>query len=248
MTTHAWLMNEDYLKLTQSLIDNKVRVDLIVTDPPYDIPTLNKSKMYKDKGLDESLEDLNQSNLRSSYKIEQFANLVNELQKGKINAYFWCNKKQIPEYLTVYVDFLECHFDILTWHKSNALPNFHNKYLTDTEYCLYFRKGKPGRCWPQTYEDAKTFWFEPINQKDKKLWKHPTIKPVEMIEKMVRNSSKVGDTVYDPFMGSGTTGVACRKLNRPFIGGDLDKQWFEIAKKRIKNGNNERTGLRPTEG
>lgn len=224
----------DYQELTESLIKNKVTVDLIVTDPPYDIPTLNKSKMYNNKGI--NLQNLNQSNLTGSYAIEKFANQVNELQRGNINAYFWCNKKQIPEYLTVYVDFLNCYFDILSWHKTNALPNFHNKYLSDTEYCLYFRKGRPGRCWPQSYEDAKTYWLESINATDKKLWGHPTIKPINIIEKLIRNSSKEKQMVFDPFMGSGTTGVACKRLNRNFIGGDLDEHWVTIAKERIRNG------------
>lgn len=224
----------DYQELTESLIKNKVTVDLIVTDPPYDIPTLNKSKMYNNKGI--NLQNLNQSNLTGSYAIEKFANQVNELQRGNINAYFWCNKKQIPEYLTVYVDFLNCYFDILSWHKTNALPNFHNKYLSDTEYCLYFRKGRPGRCWPQSYEDAKTYWLESINATDKKLWGHPTIKPINIIEKLIRNSSKEKQMVFDPFMGSGTTGVACKRLNRNFIGGDLDGHWVTIAKERIRNG------------
>ena len=63
---------------------------------------------------------------------------------------------------------------------------------------------------------------------------HPTIKPVHLMAWLVRLVSKEGDTVLDPFMGSGTTGVSATKLNRNFIGIELDKDYFEIAQKRIE--------------
>lgn len=228
-----WLYNIEALKLMDILIEKGIKVDLLLTDPPYDIPKINGGGSINTvKKLNSSLQDLTRSNLMFSYNIENFGEKLFALQKGNINAYFWCNKKQIPEYLKYYVGTKDCKFDIITWHKTNALPTYSNKYLSDTEYCLYFRKGK-GHCFPANYEDAKTFMLSPLNQTDKKKWKHPTIKPLEYIEKMVRNSSKEGELVFDPFMGSGTTGVACKKLGRNFIGGDLDPEWVSVAKNRI---------------
>lgn len=232
----SYIVNCDYQELMKNLIDKGAKVDLVVTDPPYDIPSISGGgSINKVKKLNKSLRDLDQSGLMNSYKIEPFAYSLMYLQKGNINAYFWCNKKQIPEYLNVYVDILNCKFDILTWHKTNALPTYSNKYLSDTEYCLYFHKGK-GKCSPASYEDAKTYWINPINHKDKKIYGHPTIKPLDFIEKIIKNSSRFGDVVLDPFMGSGTTGVACERLCRHFIGCDLDSHWYEVAKERIKNG------------
>ena len=228
-----WLYNIEALKLMDILIEKGIKVDLLLTDPPYDIPTISGGGSISTvKKLNTSLQDLTRSNLMFSYNIEDFGEKLFELQKGNINAYFWCNKKQIPEYLKYYVETKDCKFDIICWHKTNALPTYSNKYLSDTEYCLYFRKGK-GHCFPQSYEDAKTFSLAPINLADKKMWKHPTIKPLDQIERMIRNSSKKGELVFDPFMGSGTTGVACKKLGRNFIGGDLDPEWVSVAKKRI---------------
>jgi len=63
---------------------------------------------------------------------------------------------------------------------------------------------------------------------------HPTVKPTHLMAWLVRLVSKEGDTVLDPFMGSGTTGVSATKLNRNFIGIELDKDYFEIAQKRIE--------------
>lgn len=83
----------------------------------------------------------------------------------------------------------------------------------------------------------------PINQKDKKLYNHPTIKPVDLIERFIRVSSRPGDIILDPFMGSGTTGVAARNVTeRNFIGIEINPEYFITAKSRIdgvyeKHGN-----------
>ena len=62
---------------------------------------------------------------------------------------------------------------------------------------------------------------------------HPTEKPKGVIARMIQNSSDVGDTILDPFMGSGTTGVACKELGRNFIGIEIEPKYFEIAQRRI---------------
>lgn len=79
-------------------------------------------------------------------------------------------------------------------------------------------------------------YLSPKNVTDKKLYQHPTIKPLDITEKIIRNSSEEGQMVLDPFMGSGTTGVACSRLNRNFIGIECEEKWFNIAKNRILNG------------
>ena len=63
---------------------------------------------------------------------------------------------------------------------------------------------------------------------------HPTLKPVDLMNHLVKLISFEGQTILDPFMGSGSTGVACLNLKRKFIGYELEKGYFEIAKKRIK--------------
>lgn len=234
------LIKGDSFEILQTIPSGNI--DLIVCDPPYLLETTGGGGTINSAlKLDESLKDLKRNqDITSGYDIYSFASIVERLQGGNINAYFWCNKAQIPDYFNAYVNILKCKFDILCWHKTNALPAYHNKYLSDTEYCLSFHKGK-GKTNPQTYEDAKTFWFEPINIKDKKIYGHPTIKPIQMIERLVRNSSSEGSTVLDPFMGSGTTGVSCINLNRNFIGIEIDDKYFAIAEERIKNAQMEQT-------
>ena len=105
-------------------------------------------------------------------------------------------------------------------------------WLPDVEYCLCI-KGKNAPRYNDGYELKSKWYLSEKNKKDKDLFKHPTIKPLELVKKHILHSSNVGDTILDCFMGSGTTGVACKELNRNFIGMELDKEYYEIAVKRI---------------
>lgn len=226
------LLQGDCLELLKN-IPNK-SIDLIATDPPYKISATNKGGTINNiKKLNKSLADLKTVDITQGYDIELFGEEFIRVMK-EINIYFWCNKVQIPDYFNFYVNKHKCKFDIICWHKTNALPTYSNKYLSDTEYLLYFRKGS-GKCFPESYEDAKTFYIAPINHKDKKEFGHPTIKPLDITEKIIRNSTRDGQLVLDPFMGSGTTGVACLNTGRNFIGIELDEGYFNIAKERIKS-------------
>ena len=130
---------------------------------------------------------------------------------------------------------LKCKLEVIIWSKTNPMPLYNNKYMNDKEYCLYFRNG--GYCSPKNYEDAKTVYISKANVEDKKLYEHPTIKPLELIRKMIRNSSKENDIVLDCFLGSGTTSVACILENRKYIGFEINKKYFDIANKRIAEVN-----------
>lgn len=111
---------------------------LVVTDPPYDLPSWAGGG-FMDESKREWISQMNVDNLSNSYDIETFASLLEAMQDGKLNVYFFCNKLQIPKYIEEYVIKRNCKFDILCWHKGNAMPTFKGKYLTDTEYILYFR-------------------------------------------------------------------------------------------------------------
>lgn len=204
-------------------------IDCIITDPPYDVSISVGGTINNVKKLNKSLNDLSDVNIDNGYDFSINNEFIRVMKQ--INIYIWCNKKQIIDYFNLYVNERKCKFEIICWHKPNALPTYSNKYLSDTEYCLYFHEG--GEVHPESYEDAKTFYIAPINTSDKKLFNHPTIKPLPIIEKLVRNSTNPGDIVLDPFMGSGTTGVACNKNNRNFIGMEINEEFFNIAKNRI---------------
>jgi DNA modification methylase len=148
----------------------------------------------------------------------------------KINIYVWCSKAQVSKILNYFED-KGCFIDILTWHKTNPIPTCNGTYLNDTEYLIFARE--KGVKVYGTYKTKFKYYVTPLNQKEKKLYKHPTIKPVFIIENLIVNSCLEGETVLDCFMGSGTTGVACKHTNRKFIGIEINDEYFEIAKGRI---------------
>ncbi|QOY53398.1 site-specific DNA-methyltransferase [Candidatus Sulfurimonas baltica] len=217
-----------------SLIADDTYIPLVVMDPPYLIlNTKSGSKSNLSKSLQKSQDKLVKASITEGFDYEAVLDRLVKLQKGKINMYIWCNKAQIPTYFNYFIDGLGCSFDILKWVKTNPIPTFYNKYTTDTEYCLYFRKG--GLCMPKNMEDASTLFLDATNAKDNKKYAHPTVKHLEHIERLIRNSSRENDLILDPFSGSGTTAVAALNLGRNFIGAELDKTFFDTSVSRIKN-------------
>lgn len=148
----------------------------------------------------------------------------------KINIYIWCSKAQLRQLLNFFGD-LGCNLDLLTWHKTNPIPTCNNTYLSDTEYCVFAREG--GVKLYGSVETKKKYYVTGINTADKELYKHPTIKPLNIIKNLIINSSKENDIVLDCFMGSGTTCVAAKELNRQYIGIELDPIFYKIAKDRL---------------
>lgn len=120
-------------------------IDLIVTDPPYQIENTtagghNDFTAGGKKSIQHMNDELANGRFTESVRGEELFPEMVRVMKA-INLYVWCNGKQIPMYLDYFVKEQGCAFDILIWNKTNAMPLFNNKYLTDKEYCLYFRKG-----------------------------------------------------------------------------------------------------------
>ena len=154
----------------------------------------------------------------------------------KINIYFFCSQKQIIPLLDYFVKKKKCNWNILSWHKTNPIPACGNKYLTDTEFILFFRE--KGVKIYGSFDTKRTWYATPLNQSDKKKYGHPTVKPLSILENLVVNSSQEGEVVLDCFMGSGSTGVAALNTNRNFIGIELEEGYFNIAQNRIEEAAN----------
>lgn len=149
------------------------------------------------------------------------------------NLYIWGNWKLINFILEYVRKKGNMTTTLLCWHKTNPVPVCNNKYLNDTEYCLHIRA--KGVKLYGGYEDSKTYWVSPLNVKDKHKYGHPTIKPLAIIEQLIKNSSVEGDTVLDPYLGSGTTALACADLKRNFIGCEIDETYYNTAIKRVND-------------
>ena len=150
----------------------------------------------------------------------------------KINIYIWCSKMQILDIMKYFVEEKNCNFEILTQCKTNPIPTANGTYLSDIEYCLFF-KGKGTPKLNDGYELKSKFYVSQINQSDKALFKHPTIKPLDYVKRHILHSTQPNDIVLDCFCGSGTTCLACKETDRRYIGMEIDKEYHKIAVNRL---------------
>ena len=217
------LLCGDCLELLKDIPDKSI--DLVCIDPPYETGEKGAGAFGSDKRQYHN--ELANGALTKGFDIAVLDELVRIMRK--VNIYVWCNKNQIKQYLDYFEGF---NMDLLTWHKTNPVPTCNNKCLSDTEYLLFFRE--KGVKVYGSYQTKRKFYVTQTNKKDKDKYKHPTVKPVEIMENIITNSSQEGETVLDCFMGSGTTGVACVNTNRRFIGMEKEEKYFEIAKQRIE--------------
>jgi site-specific DNA-methyltransferase (adenine-specific) len=213
---------EDCLEGLKKIPDKSI--DLSVTDPPYEIETTGAG-LYKQTDK-QYIKELN--SMKDGFSKEILDELCRVLKK--INVYFFCSQKQIIPLLDYFVKGKKCNYNIISWHKTNPIPACGNKYLTDTEFILFFRE-RGVKIYGE-FHTKFTYYLTPLNQKDKKLYGHPTVKPLNIVRNFIVNSSLPGDIVLDPFMGSGTTAVACLETDRHFIGFETDEDYYNIALSR----------------
>lgn len=154
---------------------------------------------------------------------------VRVMKKG--NIYIFCNKNQLRQYFDFFGD-LGWNLDLLVWNKTNCIPAINNTYLANLEYCVFARES--GTPLYGSYETKSKCYTSSCNKADKDLYEHPTIKPLQFIKNLIINSSQEGGVVLDCFLGSGTTAVACKELNRHFIGFELNPRFVGIANDRLK--------------
>ena len=224
----------DAYELIKQVPDHSV--DLIMTDPPYAIPGLHVGTgILKDPVKAKHIEEMKEAALGSSIDfgiLDEFMRIMK-----KPNCYIWCNKEQIFDYLEFFTRKNDCKFEIIIWAKNNPIPFAGGHYLPDKEYCLYFYKGVKLN---GNYDTLKTCYITSLNTYDKNKFKHPTIKPEEIIKTLINNSCKSG-VVFDPFVGSGTTCVCAKKLGLNYLGFEINEKYFKIAVDRLngfdQNGN-----------
>ena len=142
----------------------------------------------------------------------------------------------------------ENNFKILnniTWQKTNPPPNLSCRYFThSTETVIWARKNLRKSRHTFNYaimkeenggKQMKDVWTGPTAKKTEKAFgKHPTQKPIYLLDRIIRASSNEGDLVLDPFCGSSTTGVAAIQSNRRYIGIDISKEYIILSRKRIQ--------------
>lgn len=221
------LINDDAIKTLKSL--KSECIDLIITDPPYKVTARgnagNSGGMMKKK-LSMQGKIFEHNDVKPIEYIPEFYRIL----KDGSHCYIMTNHVNLQEILNVAT---ECGFKFiksLIWNKGNKIMGQY--YMSQFEYILFFRKGKGKKI-------NKCGTADILNVPNKKTKDenggnlHDTEKPVELMKILVENSSQENEIVLDPFMGIGSTGMACKELRRHFLGIEIDEKYFNIAKERI---------------
>lgn len=214
MESEIKLLQGDCLELMKDIPDGSV--DLVLTDPPYGMAFKSNYRKvkYNEIKIDKSLEF-----------IEKYVGECFRILKHNTAVYFFCSWHNVD----VFKRAIEKKFkikNILIWEKNNtSMGDLKASYAPKYEMIIFAHKGR---------KLLNGFRYADIikaNRTGNKL--HPTEKPVDILELFIKNSSNENAVVFDGFMGSGSTGVACVNTNRNFIGIELDENYFNIAKERI---------------
>ena len=217
------LLHGDCLELMKDIPDESI--DLVVTDPPY--KTTSRGSSGGTGGI--LKEEINKRGKVFKHNDIEFNEWLPELYrvlKDTGHAYIMSNNKNLKNMLMEIENVGFNIYKTLIWAKNSPITNMY--YMDSHEYIIFCRKGKAKRI-----NNCGTKSVLNVDNPRNKV--HPTEKPVELMEVLITNSSQEGELVFDPFMGSGTTGVACLNTNRNFIGIELDETYFNIAKERIEN-------------
>ena len=213
-TPYLTLHNKDCAEILPTLADNSV--ELVLTDIPYDEINGRGSRLRElDKGLADEI----------TFDLESVLTEAVRVAKGSL--YIFCGINQ--------VSFIRQHFSaeglstrLMIWEKTNPSPmNGGRLWLSGVECCVFGRKANA------TFNRhcQNTVLRFPVGRSKR----HPTEKPVPLLEELITASTNEGDTVLDFTMGSGSTGEACLKNKRKFIGVELDEKYFILARDRLEH-------------
>jgi site-specific DNA-methyltransferase (adenine-specific) len=222
------IYNMDCLEGMKLIPDNSV--DLIVTDPPY--RTTSRGSAGNSGGMLQK--DINKKGkvfTHNNIDIETYAPECYRLLKDGSHFYIMTNHVNLIKMLNVCTD-VGFHFiKSLIWDKGNKIMG--TFYMSQFEYILFFRKGKGvkiNNCGTSDILNVPNIKTKDENGENL----HDTEKPVELMKILIENSSKENEIVLDPFVGIGSTAIACINTNRNYIGFELDEAYFEVAQKRIE--------------
>lgn len=217
-----------------------VKADMVFTDPPYGVAYTggmkiengkiesNGKKQIKNDALD--YEDLYQFLYKAFLNIQKFS-------REKAPLYVFYTHSRSREFLNAFADAGLKQRSIIIWHKtSGGFGDFMAQYMNAYEPCIYGSNGNTVDWYGASNE--KTVWDM---DKEKKCDLHPTMKPVELVARAIRNSSKKEDHVLDLFGGSGSTLMACEQLHRKSYSCELDPKYVDVIVQRYINlkGSNE---------
>ena len=243
--SQSYLYHGDSLNFLATLDDDSV--DCIWTDPPYFLSNdgttciagkrvkVNKGEWDRSRGLELDHES-NREWLAECFRVLKPAGTI--WVTGTVHVYLSVGMAMLQEGFRILNDII--------WEKSNPPPNLGRRCFTHaSEVVLWATKAQKGSKYRYTFnydamreenhgKQMKSVWrFSAAGKNEKVYGKHPTQKPVALIDRCLRASTNPGDLVVDPFAGSGATGVAALRLDRRFIGCERETEFVELTSTRL---------------
>lgn len=229
-TRNYTVVNGDCLDYLGQIPDNSI--DLILTDPPYNIAQYSTGNINLPgrSALNNDLAEWDLIPIDSFDLLPDFKRII----KPDGNIFVFTSYNLIGKWHEAFDSEFDT-FQFFIWHKTNPAPKiFKNGFLNSCEMiaCMWNK----GHKW--NFSDQRNmhnFFESPICMKPERLSepKHPSQKPVRLLEHIVSIASNENDVVFDPFMGVGSTGVAALRNKRRFIGIEIEKSYFDAAEMRI---------------
>lgn len=217
------IYNEDCIEGMKAIPDESI--DLIVTDPPYLMNYKTNRRKNKEHKFCTTIKNDDNPDL-----IRDYINECYRVMKNDTACYMFCNINKVDVFK---INLEKAGFNIknmIIWVKNvHTAGDLVAQYGKKYEILFYVNKG---RCPIRNGRIADVWEFPRVSGK---IQVHQNQKPVELIKQCIEKSSNLGDIVYDGFMGSGTTAIACLETGRHYIGYELDPEYFEIAEQRISD-------------
>lgn len=247
----AYYSNQDFNLFFGDSIDilksiKKKSIDMIFADPPYFLSnngitchsgkmvSVNKGSWDETKMSIEEKIKYNRKWIKASKKVLKDEGTI--FISGTLHNIFVVGVALELEGFSI--------INNITWQKKNPPPHLARKAFTHSTETIIWAKKIDFKKYKFNYDLMKTInggkqmkdvWtFSLTKKNEKKYGKHPTQKPIELLERIILASTNESDLILDPFNGSGTTGIAATKLNRRYIGIDIDKSYLDITVRRYK--------------
>lgn len=226
------IYNGDAYIIIKELIQKNIKVDHIITDPPYNISKKNNFSTLKNprKGVHFGSWDV-------EFDLFNWIDDYTKILKTNGSIIIFCSYR----YISHIVNRLENNNlvvkDVIVWKKSNPMPrNIDRRYVQDMEFAVWAVNknakwvfNKPKNC------PYLRSLFETSTVSGKERTPHPTQKSLKLMKDLIKIHTNENDLIIDPFMGSGSTGVAALELGRRFIGIECDPEFFKISKERLSD-------------
>jgi DNA modification methylase len=227
------LYNSDAYEIIDTLYSKQIKVDHIITDPPYNISQENNFNTMNNPRTGVDFGDWD----RGKFNLYSWIPLYAKLLNANGSMIIFCSYR----YISYLVDTLESEStgmivkDIIVWQKSNPMPrNINRRYVQDMEFAIWAVK-----------KNAKWVFNKPLDKpylrsvfttslvSGSERLGHPTQKSLKLMQEIINIHTNDNQIILDPFMGSGTTGEAALRLGRRFIGIELNEKYFNLSTKRL---------------